>query len=249
VFYTETTEDGRNTIMEVVSDGVIEVLPSPHSTQSSTYEYGGAPFNAIGHGQLIFSDKDKVVKIFTPGASDPDVQQVTGEAHLRYSDFSAHPKAQWVIAIEEDHEHDEPSKVKDYIVAINYERKTVKRIVAGADFYYIPQFSPDGTRLCWLQWDNPRLPFGDAILFVADCDVTADDVTLCEPTKVTGGVKQGVAEPRWGPDGALYFAKEVGGYRRPFRIAPGEISGQEIILKEEALRTSEFGEISLYPSR
>jgi hypothetical protein len=233
--------------MEVVGDGVKDVLPSPHSAQNKVYEYGGSSYNVLGcqQSRIIFSDKDGSVNILTPG--EGTVERIVGEKHLRYADFDGHPSEDWCLAVQEDHEQDTPSQVKDYIVAIHYRRKEVLRIISGADFYYLPQFSPDGKKMCWLEWDNPSLPFSDAVLFIADLHVTADGMQLSNRTLIAGGRKQGVAEPRWGLDGTLFFGQEVGPYRRPFRLWPGSTKGKEIMLTPGL--DAEFGEISLFPCR
>ena len=41
-------------------------------------------------------------------------------------------------------------------------------IAAGRDFYAAPRISPDGTRLAWLSWDLPWMPWDGCELWVAD---------------------------------------------------------------------------------
>lgn len=249
-FFTETTEDGRNTIMEVLPSGVKEVLPAPYSAQDTVYEYGGAPYSTVGPGRLIFSDRNGSVKLLTLDGDTRAVADVVGGKHLRYADFDGHPTGPWVVAVQEDHERDTPSEVRNYVVAINYERGTVKRIVEGADFYYLPRLSPDGSAVAWLEWDNPELPFADAKLYVAECEFGESDVVLGQKVLVAGGRKQGVAEPRWGENGTLFFAREAGGYRRPFMLAtPRSLEPEKVRPIPMEVGEAEFGEIALVPSR
>ena len=41
-------------------------------------------------------------------------------------------------------------------------------IVSGADFVAAPRPSPDGTRLAWLEWDHPDMPWDAVRLRVAE---------------------------------------------------------------------------------
>lgn len=60
---------------------------------------------------------------------------------------------------------------------------------------------------------------------------------------VAGTGRESVAEPRWGPDGSLLFAKEAGAFRQLFRMAPGEDGPAPIALA--GLEEAEFVEIGL----
>ncbi|KAF4436081.1 hypothetical protein F53441_13329 [Fusarium austroafricanum] len=232
-FYTESREDGSTTIVEILKDGVKDILPTEHSAKNSVYEYGGSPFAVLQDDRIIFSNKSDTVHILNPDTRE--VSKLTGHGNLRYSNFEANLTSPWVLAVQEDHEHDTPEGIRNYIVAINTETAEVKRIADTADFYYEPSFSPDGSRLAWLEWNHPELPFDSARLYTA----TWHDGSISEVRLVAGRDREGVAEPRWGPDGSLFFGKEVGEYRRLFRILPGADEHSEI--KVDGLDTAEFG--------
>jgi hypothetical protein len=215
-----------------------DILPAKYSASNKVYEYGGSCLDVLPDSRVIFSNKDDSVNIV-----DPDTQKVTrlvSDPVLRYSDFSASidPKCKWVLANEEDHTINTPYKIKNYVAAINVETGEVKRAVTGADFYYTPILSPDGTKLAWLQWSFNEMPFDSSTLWMADfVDGKAKNITL-----VSGGNSEAPAEPRWGPDGTLFFAQELGPYRQLFRIPPG--SEDEIEIKLLNLEKAEFGELS-----
>lgn len=145
---------------------VLPGLPGEYSAVNSVYEYRGSAYDILPDERIVFYNKDNAVHILEPDTDG--VAKVTGAATLRYSNFSANSASPWVLAVEEDHEHDIPARVKNYVVAINTEGCKVVRVVSGADFYYTPQFSADGTKLAWLEWDHPNLPFTGAKLFSAD---------------------------------------------------------------------------------
>lgn len=163
---------------------------------------------------------------------------------MRYSNFDANPASPWVLANQEDHEHDTPDQIRNYIVAINTETAELRRIRDDADFYYTPHFSFDGTKMAWLEWNHPDLPFDAAKLYSATWhpDGSISDVHL-----VAGEDREGVAEPRWAPDGSLFFGKEEGAFRKLFRLAPGADVPAEI--KLEGLDSSEFGDLRWFQGR
>jgi hypothetical protein len=173
------------------------------------------------------------------------VSHVTGEdAALRYSNFSANDTNPWVLAIEEDHTIDTPEDTINRIVAINVETNEVKRIVEGADFYYPAEFSHDGTKLAWLEWDHPDQPWYAARLYWAHF---SEEAAVGHAHLVAGGLLDSVVEPHWGPDGSLFFGMERSNYRQLFRLRPGDKSATQITLT--GLEDAEFGELRLFPGR
>ena len=51
-------------------------------------------------------------------------------------------------------------------------RGAMRVLVSGSDFYAFPAPSPDGTRLAWICWDPPRMPWDGTELRVAALDGT-----------------------------------------------------------------------------
>ncbi|RYO90487.1 hypothetical protein DL764_008441 [Monosporascus ibericus] len=233
-FYLETEETGNSCIVEISKDGLKDRLPPEYSASNTVYEYGGAAFDVMSDGRLMFSNKDNTVHVLDPDRGE--VLRLVANPVLRYSNFNAHPTSAWVLAVEEDHERDTPDQVKNYVVAINGDTGKVKRIASGADFYYTPQFSPDGTKVAWLEWNHPYLPFNAAKL--AWCDWLSDaEVDNFQELRDS----EGAVEPRWGPDGTLYYGREINGYRQLFCTNPGKDTPSWIRL--EGLEEAELGQI------
>ncbi|PHH93412.1 hypothetical protein CDD83_3725 [Cordyceps sp. RAO-2017] len=237
-FFRETTEDDRSTIVEITSDGLKQVLPARYSASNKVYEYGASLYDVLPDGRIIFSNEDDGVYLLDPDAQHVDL--VTNKAALRYASFSANPSSPWVLAIEEDHTTDRPRKVRNYVVAINLQTAEVKRVASGADFYFAPRFSFDGSRVSWMEWDSPDMMFDAAKLYCGDW---SDDGRIRNAKLVAGADKTSVAEPQWGPDGSLFFARESGPHRQLFRLAPGRDAPERIDLPE--LETAEIGIIGL----
>ncbi|KAH8880595.1 putative dipeptidyl peptidase IV [Thozetella sp. PMI_491] len=247
-FFLESRANGTNGIIEVTAAGTKHVLPDAHSASTSVYEYGGLSYAILPGSptRIIFSDsKARAIKLLDVDAGKVDVLVGPSDT-LRYADFDPHPHLAdgdvshaWVLAVEEDHTQPAPADVKNFTVAVNTITKEVKRVVSGADFYTYPRFSPDGTKISWLEWNHPGLPFMDVKLFWADWN-PAGSVNNIE--LVAGAKGESVAEPRWSPDGSLFFALEKTNFRQLFRRAPTEPQYKALVLK--GLENAEFGDAS-----
>ncbi|KAJ4164798.1 hypothetical protein LMH87_006456 [Akanthomyces muscarius] len=243
VFFLEGDGAGRTAIMEMTTDGAVDILPKECSVGNIVYEYGVQALQILPDGRLIFSNQDNTVRILDPSTSQ--VRTIIEDSSiLRYGSFTAHKTSPWVLAIQEDHTNNTPYGIENYIAAINVETGSVKRVISGADFYYQPRFNDDGTRLVWLEWNHPEMLFDMAKLYSADWD--SESATVERSTIVAGGNFQGVCEPHWGPDGALYFSKETGGHRQLFKIAPE--GGKPVHIAFLGLTRFDLGESSLFES-
>lgn len=210
--------------------------------QNRVYEYGGSKYDVLPDDRIVFSNKDDTVRLLNPDTGE--VQLVVQSEVLRYSSFCASQASPWVLAIEEDHTFSDPRRVRNYIVAINVEKPAVKRLVSGSDFYYLPQFSFDGSRVSWVSWNKPDLPFAAGELYVGDW---AADGSIKNSRFIVGRNYESVAEPRWGPDGSLFFGKEMGSHRKLYRIPPGGKS--EELIQLTGLDDAEFAEARLAEGR
>jgi dipeptidyl aminopeptidase/acylaminoacyl peptidase len=77
-------------------------------------------------------------------------------------------------------------------------------LVSGADFYAAPRISPDGTRLAWVQWDHPNMPWDDTQLWVADLGEAAVE----QAEHVAGRGAESVWQPEWSPAGELHWLSD-----------------------------------------
>lgn len=230
--------------MQLTDDGAVDILPKECSIGNDVYEYGITLLEVLPDGRIMFSNRDGTVRIL-----DPSLSKVTtvleSSPVLRHGSFTPHQTSPWVLAIQEDHTEDTPTTIKNYIVAINIETGDVKRVISGADFYFQPRLSPDGTRVVWLEWNHPEMLFDMSRLFIADFD--AETVEVKNQQLISGGNNEGTCEPRWGPDSALYFSQETGGRAQLFRIAPE--GGKPVHLGYPGLEKFDIGEAALGEAR
>lgn len=145
----------------------------------------------------------------------------------RFADFDTHPSnPDWVIAILEDH-HKHPNVVNT-LVAIQASSKSVRIIASGADFYAYPRFSPDGKSVCWVQWDHPDMPWTGTLLYTAEWQ----EGKLGKPQLIAGGPRKiSVSQPRWAPDGTLFYVDDRTGYWQIYKKLPGKDASEYIHVK------------------
>ena len=198
------------------------------------HEYGGGSL-AIGvDGRLIFSDsRSSAVCVFDPKTETVEV--IVRDPLLRFADFDFHPlNTRWVLAIQEDHTNPKPSDVRNTLVLVDVVDRTVSTLATGKDFYSQMRFSPDGKQICWLSWDHPEMPFTASLLRKADFR----DGEISNIQEVAGASSgQSISQPRWGPDGSLFFSDDSSGFWQLQVLKPGSSSPEPV--KCEGLQETE----------
>jgi dipeptidyl aminopeptidase/acylaminoacyl peptidase len=233
-----------------VENGARDILPQGYSARSSVHEYGGGAYCITSTGYIIFTNGSNSTNgVYSLDPDSLKVEQILHTLLRFYGDFDAHPSGEWILAIEEVHHkgHDLPSKVINRLVAFSSQKPCDPVVVAtGADFFTSPRFSPDGRQVCWLQWDHPDMPWTDASLFLADWKGTSEKpgFEISNVQLIAGGIVDGqkvaVTEPRWAPDGALYYLQDSPHYRQIYcKRSSGEAGSK---LKLEGLEKVDFGE-------
>jgi hypothetical protein len=180
---------------------------------TKVYEYGGAPFALGTDHTIIFSDGN-TMGVFSLGVDSGEVKPVI-EANplLRYADFNVHPvNPRWVVAVKEDHSS---STVENYLIAIDKISGTSVTIAQGADFYSYPRFNKEGTKVCWIQWNHPEMPWTSTTLYVADWL----DGKVGTAKAIAGtSRRESILQPCWGSDGTLFFTSDTTGFWQIYQM-------------------------------
>lgn len=116
----------------------------------------------------------------------------------------------------EDHLRPDPADVVNSLVLIDARSSNVIPLVSGADFYASPTFSPDGSKLAWIEWYHPDMPWQGGILRIAFLDNKNGDLTIRHSIKVAGEKSPSnlsTAHPSWIDDTTLAFTYDLSGYR------------------------------------
>jgi dipeptidyl aminopeptidase/acylaminoacyl peptidase len=219
-------EDGRSVVVRRTVDGGMEdVTPWPFNARTRVHEYGGGDF-AVHDDTVYFSNfADQRIYRCPPGG---EPEPLTPETGRRFADMVVDPTRNRLIAVREDHAERDPV---NEIVGVDLEDGAETMLATGNDFYSSPRLSPDGSRLAWLTWNHPNMPWDGTELVV--CDVDADG-RLGNVGRVAGGPDESIFQPEWSPDGTLHFASDRTGWWNLYRLSAGNV---EPLCEKEA----EFG--------
>ncbi|MGI9413150.1 MAG: prolyl oligopeptidase family serine peptidase, partial [Hyphomicrobiales bacterium] len=200
-------EGGRAVVVACDAAGDIrDVTPDAHSVRSRIHEYGGGAYLACEGGVFYVNDKDQgVYRVDGAGAFD----KIAVAPGFRAADFAYDRDRRRLIAVGERHAGDHDAMPENLLVRIGLGGEAVEPLVQGADFYAYPRISPCGTRLCWIEWDLPGMPWEASRLMVADLD---GDGAPGSASHLAGGDGHHVFQPHWGEDGRLYFVWDKTGW-------------------------------------
>jgi dipeptidyl aminopeptidase/acylaminoacyl peptidase len=211
-------EEGRNVIVRRTAMGLVsDITPAGSNVRTRVHEYGGGAY-VVSRGVVYYSEfVDQRLYRLTPGGSP---HALTPEGAWCHADGSIDPRRPRLVCVRED--RTAPGREpQNTLVAVSLDgSEPVDVIASGHDFYSTPRFNPDGSRLCWLTWDHPRMPWDGTELWVAGI---ADDGRPGPAELVAGGAGDAVFQPGWSPDGALYFVSDRSGWWNLYRLDDGGI--------------------------
>src|SRR4051794_23267500 len=214
-------EGGRNVIVRRTPDGkVSDRTPAPFNARTRVHEYGGAAY-VVEEGTLFFSNfADQRVYRLDP---DSEPQPISPEIDLRYGDAVIDSPRGRMICVREDHTV-EGQEAVNTIAGLNLQGADSATgghvLVSGNDFYSSPRLSPDDSRLAWLTWNHPNMPWDGCELWVGEFAV---DGSIGHAEKVAGGPRESIFQPEWSPDGVLYFVSDRTGWWNLYRWHNGHI--------------------------
>jgi dipeptidyl aminopeptidase/acylaminoacyl peptidase len=228
-------EGGRNQIVQRVGAGpAVDLLPAGFNARTAAHEYGGGAWWVTGRSVWFANWDDQRLHRLTgramPIPVTPGPAVPRGD---RWADGDVSPDGRWTLAVREHHPPGGgPAEVVNEIVVLDATGEADPRVlVTGPDFVSDPRFSPDGARVCWLQWSHPDMPWDGTELCVADLRTTDVGPALAHPTVVAGRPDQGrgghgdgesVVQPRWAADGTLWFVSDRTGWWNLYRWRPSD---------------------------
>lgn len=211
------SEGGRTAVRRRTADGRTEtLLPAPWSARSRVHEYGGGTWAATDDGLLVFVEKtDQRVWALRPGGSPYPVTPVDPSASyggLRWQ------RGLLLGILERDTGDAVPHRA---IVQIplgggDADGAAPTEIVAGSDFVAQPALSPDGTRLAWVAWNHPDMPWDRTEIRVGE--LAGGHVASWRA--VTSG-ETAALQPEWRTDDDLVYLDESTGRWNVWEITVG----------------------------
>jgi dipeptidyl aminopeptidase/acylaminoacyl peptidase len=214
VYWTEgrPAEGGRQVIVRRNEDGtVIDLTPPPFNARTMANEYGGGAY-AVHDGTVFFSNMGdgRIYRIDPNGEPSP----LTAEGPYRYGDLVYDVARRRLLCVREDHTDPSAADPPAALVSVNAATGAVAVLASGHDFYSTPRPSPDGTRLAWLAWRHPNMPWDTTELWLSMLNVDGRPV---EAELVAGGGEESIVQPEWAPDGSLLYVSDRSGWWNLYR--------------------------------
>jgi len=210
------SEGGRAALVRRTARGTIEeVLPDTVNVRTMAHEYGGAAYR-VESGDVVYSEftDQRLYRVTPDGSATPLTSEPSRRQSVRFADAIRLPDGS-LIAVRETHPAE--GEAINELVSVG-SAGDAEVIASGCDFYSTPRLSPDGTRLAWVEWDHPNMPWDGTRLVVAKV-ANPDNRTV-----IAGGDDESIVQPEWAPDGTLVFASDRTGWWNLYRYDSAEMA-------------------------
>ena len=222
-------EDGRVAVVRQGPDGVKhDLLPMPWNARTRVHEYGGKSYLPLPDGFVFANFGDQ--RLYRWGTSAPAPVALTPvaltpapaeDAADRFADFVLSPGGDEVWCVRERHSAGRDGaggRITRAIVAVPLDGSgagdpaAIRILVSGSDFYAYPAPSPDGTRLAWICWDHPQMPWDGTELRVAALNGGGPVSDKHQQQLIMGCATESVLAPVWRDDRSLYVISDRSGW-------------------------------------
>ena len=208
------SEKGRQVIVRQTPDGKrTDINPPEFNARTRVHEYGGGDY-VVHDGTVYFSNFSDQQIYRQIGDAKPElVTKECSDDRVRYAEAIVDAPRDRLIAIREDHRQSD-QQAENSLVAISLTDGTTKTIARGNDFFSSPRLSPDGSRLAWLTWNHPNMPWDGCELW--GVEIAADGSNV-HPQLIAGGRRESIFQPEWSPDNVLHFVSDRTGWWNIYR--------------------------------
>lgn len=208
------SEGGRQVIIRQGRDGErVELTPPSFNARTRVHEYGGGDYVVWGASVYFSNFSDQQIYCVSRGGQPELISRDCADARVRYADYVIDQARGRLICVREDHRADGHQAVNQ-IVAVPKAGGESTVLVSGSDFYSFPRISPDGSRLAWLAWNHPNMPWDGCELWVGQFSA---DGSIANQRMIAGGLSESIFQPEWSPDGQLYFVSDASGWWNIYR--------------------------------
>jgi dipeptidyl aminopeptidase/acylaminoacyl peptidase len=232
-------EKGRQALVRRDPDGTqVRLTPEGFNVRTRVHEYGGGSY--VVDGDLVIVS-DFVTGRLNRVEASGELAPLTPDRPWRFADPIVDRVRNRLIAVREDHEPEtleRHGEAENAIVAIDLSTGDVSELAGGADFYAAPRLSPDATRLAWLEWRHPNMPWDGTELRLA---ALREDGSVESAATVAGSRSDWISQPRWSSDGVLHFVAEPTGWMNIHRLVDGRNEPAAQMEAEFAFPDWQFG--------
>ena len=238
-------ESGREVLVRRGADGAVaDVFGANFSARTLVHEYGGRSY-AVHRETVFFSNfaDQRVYRV------DPNSEPIALTAEppnprgWRYADGWVTPDGKFLACVRERHD----DEVVNDLVMIATDGSAEPRVLAsGYDFFASPRVSPDGSKIAWVAWNHPNMPWDDTSLYEADLE---RDGAVSSIRVVVANAGESVVQPDYDASGSLIFVSDRTGWWNLYRATTeGPIAlyprDAEFALPAWLLGRSSFGALS-----
>ena len=182
-----------------------DAIAGNFNARTRVHEYGGASYIATPAGLFFCNFADQA--IYQTG-KDGNARRLTDNPDCRYADLVFDEKRQRIICVREDHSVKDSEPINT-IVAIEITSGNETVLDEGADFYSSPRLNADNSRLCWIGWMHPNMPWDTTTLYLADMNNSGQ---VENKRTIAGGHDESVTQPVWSPSGSLFYVSDKNGW-------------------------------------
>jgi dipeptidyl aminopeptidase/acylaminoacyl peptidase len=240
------SEGGRTAIVASAgaSGEPRELLPAPWNARTRVHEYGGKSYLPVpslslaGGFDLVFANFADQRLYAAGGAVEAGIEPVPltpADGGFRFADLVLSPDDQeiWCVretvrrldgdAVPEGFHVGGGVAVRREIVAVPFDGSAasdaaaIRVLVSGAQFFAFPTPSPDGTKLAWINWNHPNMPWDGTELRVGA--VSGSTLRVADAALVMGGPDESVLAPLWRDDATLYAISDASGWWNLYQVA------------------------------
>lgn len=195
--------------------------PPGVDVRTRVHEYGGGEYTVWRDWIFFVDDADRRVH---GGPIGGPARPLT-PAGSAYADLAVSADGRWLVAIEErpraGHEAENRLIAVELSLAGSRDApaSSAPRILAsGHDFYASPTFDPQTSRLVFLAWDHPRMPWQGTWLEQLGW---GRDGPAGASTRLAGGPSESLFQPGFAEDGTLYVVSDRSGFWNLLRVDAG----------------------------
>ena len=151
--------------------------------------YGGGDLDV--HGDLtVFCSGDN--GLFGVRAGSDRAFPLTNDRFDRSTPVIS-PNGKYVAYMTSDGEHDQIALLE--LSGYAWPKLWIK----GADFYMQGEWSPDGSKFSWVEWDHPEMPWSGSRVMLSEVDPVT--MELKNVRCIAGGSPDPASQPHFSPDG------------------------------------------------